>query len=186
MRLRSPTLLLLGFPLALATGAHAPPCAPEAVRSAITCASATPRSGPEEEVLAVVQRLFDAMRAKDTATMLRLFDRDARLVGMRPGREGPVVQRLTAAEFAAFVARDTRAPWIERAWSPEVRISGTLATVWAEYDFHFGDTFSHCGVDAVQLLLTPDGWKIMSIADTFVREGCARRAPPGEGETPAG
>lgn len=134
----------------------------------------------EQEVRAVVQRLFDAMRAKDTAAMRALFDPDAKLVGMRPGRAGepPVVQRLTAADFAAFVARDTRAPWIERAWDAEVRISGPLATVWAAYDFHFGETFSHCGVDAVQLLRTAQGWRIMSIADTFVREGCVRRPPP--------
>lgn len=136
------------------------------------------RTGAEGEVLAVVQRLFDAMRAKDTAAMAAVFDRDARLVGMRPGRDSAVVQRLTGADFAAFVARDTRAPWIERAWSPEVRINGTLATVWAEYDFHFGSTFSHCGVDAVQLLRTAAGWKIMSIADTFVREGCTPRPAP--------
>ena len=134
----------------------------------------------DHEVRAVVQRLFDAMRAKDTATMRLLFDPDAKLVGMRPGRAGdaPVVQRLTAADFAAFVARDTRAPWIERAWDAEVRISGSLATVWANYDFHFGETFSHCGVDAVQRLRTALGWRIMSIADTFVREGCVERPPP--------
>jgi hypothetical protein len=57
-------------------------------------------------------------------------------------------------------------------------VRGTLATVWAEYDFHFGTTFSHCGVDAVQLLRTAAGWKIVSIADTYETEGCARRTPP--------
>ena len=134
----------------------------------------------EQEVLAVVQRLFDAMRTKDTAAMRQVFDSQAVLVGMRPGRDStpPHVQRITAAEFAAFVARDKRADWTERAFNPQVRVSGTLATVWAEYDFHFGQTFSHCGVDAVQLLKTAQGWRIMSIADTFVQEGCASRPAP--------
>ncbi len=130
----------------------------------------------EQEVLAVVQRLFDAMRVKDTATIRSLFDPDARLFGMRPGRDGgSVVQRLTAEEFAAFVGRDARGPWIERVFFPEVRITGTLATVWAEYDFHFGDTFSHCGTDALQLLRTDAGWRIVSLADTFLRTGCGTR-----------
>jgi len=134
----------------------------------------------EKEVLAVVQRLFDAMRTKDTAAMRQVFDSQAVLVGMRPGRDStpPHVQRITAAEFAAFVARDKRADWTERAFNPQVRVSGTLATVWAEYDFHFGQTFSHCGVDAVQLLKTAQGWRIMSIADTFVLEGCTSRPAP--------
>ena len=59
-----------------------------------------------------------------------------------------------------------------------VQIEGTLAQIWASYDFHFGQTFSHCGVDAVQLLKTAEGWKIMSLADTFVREGCEHHPPP--------
>jgi imidazolonepropionase-like amidohydrolase len=134
----------------------------------------------EKEVLAVVQRLFDAMRTRDTVAMRQVFDPGAALVGMRPGKDGtaPHVQRITAAEFAAFVAGDKRPEWIERAWSPQVRVSGTLATVWADYDFHFGQTFSHCGVDAVQLLKTAEGWRIVSIADTFVREGCEEHSPP--------
>ena len=142
--------------------------------------ASNPTLNDEQEVLAVVQRLFDAMRTKDTTAMLALFDPKATLVGMRPGRNGgPAhVQRLTAAEFAAFMARDQREAWTERAWNPQVRVSGTLATIWADYDFHFGQTFSHCGVDAVQLLKTAEGWKIVSLADTFVLEGCERHPAP--------
>jgi len=137
-------------------------------------------SGPEEQaVLATVQRLFDAMRTKDTAAFREVFDPNAKLFGMRARQNGEqVVQVLPWDRFAAFVASDQRGPWIERAWSPEVRVRGTLATVWAEYDFHFGQTPSHCGVDAVQLLKTPSGWKIVSIADTYEPTGCPKRAPP--------
>jgi Putative lumazine-binding len=130
-------------------------------------------------VLATVHRLFDAMRTKDTAAFRDIFDPSAKLVGMRTRPNGEqVVQVLPWDRFAAFMVSDQRTPWIERAWSPEVRIRGTLATVWAEYDFHFGQTPSHCGVDAVQLLKTPAGWKIMSIADTYEPTGCPRREPP--------
>ena len=149
---------------------------------ALTVSGAGAQTAPpdDREVLATVQRLFDAMRTRDTATMRSLFAPGARLVGMRTRQTGEVVmQDLSADQFAAFVARDTRAPWIERPWNPEVRVRGTLATVWAAYDFHFGTQFSHCGVDAVQLLKTPDrGWQIVSIADTFERDGCPRRDPP--------
>ena len=90
-------------------------------------------------------------------------------------------RRGAAAEVQRLgrVGRDARARWTERAWAPEVRVSGTLATVWAEYDFHFGTQFSHCGVDAVQLLKLPErGWTIVSIADTYVAAGCPLREPP--------
>ena len=149
-----------------------------ASRPAIAQSGQGPR-GEEQAVLATVQRLFDAMRAKDTAAFRDIFEPNARLVGMRTRQNGEqVVQVLPWDRFGAFMASDTRGPWIERAWSPEVRIRGTLATVWAEYDFHFGQTPSHCGVDAVQLLKTPAGWKIVSIADTYEPTGCPAREPP--------
>ena len=154
--------------LALVVGIIA---APENIRA---------QSTDERDALATVQKLFDAMRARDTAAMRTLFVRDARLFGMRTRQNGEVVlQSISADDFAAFVARDTRAPWVERAFNPEVRVRGSLATVWAEYDFHFGTQFSHCGVDAVQLLKVPErGWQIVSIADTFERQGCPSRPAP--------
>ena len=133
---------------------------------------------PRDEVLAVAERLFAAMEAKDTAGVRAAFAPGAKLVGLRTRPDGTVVyQQLTIDEFVAFVGRDTRGAWVERAFHPEVRISGTLATVWADYDFHLGGTFTHCGVDALQLLHFADGWKIVSLADTYVREGCPARPP---------
>ena len=150
------------------------------VSSRSAAAQAAPAArGEEQAVLATVQRLFDAMKAKDTAAFRDIFEPNAKLVGMRTRQNGEqVVQVLPWDRFGAFMAADTRGPWIERAWSPEVRLRGTLATVWAEYDFHFGQTPSHCGVDAVQLLKTPAGWKIVSIADTYEPTGCPTREPP--------
>ncbi len=143
-------------------------------------AIARAQSADERDAVVTVQKLFDAMRTRDTAAMRALFVPNARLFGMRTRQNGEVVlQSLTADEFASFVARDTRASWIERAFNPEVRVRATLATVWAEYDFHFGTQPSHCGVDAVQLLKTPErGWQIVSIADTFERQGCPSRPAP--------
>ena len=135
---------------------------------------------PEEKaVLATVQRMFDAMRTKDTAAFREIFEPNARLIGVRTRPNGEqIVQAIPWDRFGAFMASDSRGTWIERAWSPEVRIRGTLATVWAEYDFHFGQTPSHCGVDAVQLLKTASGWKIVSIADTYETTGCPARPAP--------
>jgi hypothetical protein len=154
-----------------------------AVAVASSAASAQGSSGAssadEKAVLATVQRMFDAMRTKDTAAFREIFEPNARLIGMRTRANGDqVLQAIPWERFGAMMAGDTRGQWNERAWSPEVRIRGSLATVWAEYDFHFGQTPSHCGVDAVQLLKTPTGWKIVSIADTYEATGCPKREPP--------
>ena len=139
----------------------------------------TSQAAARREVLAVVQRLFGAMRTKDTVAFRSVFEPGARLVGMRRRADGEqVVQVLPWERFMTMAVSDTRGEWIERAFEPVVTIRGTLATVWAEYDFHFGSRPSHCGVDAVQLLRTAAGWKIVSIADTFETEGCPAREPP--------
>lgn len=140
--------------------------------------SAAPSPGPPEDVLAVLQRMAKAMEIRDTAALRGLFEPGARLVGLRPRHGGPVVQSLSIDQFVAFVAGDAREAWVERFWNPEVRVEGTLATVWAPYDFHFASRFSHCGVDAFQLLRTADGWRIVSLADTYQPDGCPRHPPP--------
>ena len=134
-------------------------------------------AGAREAVLGVVQGLFDAMAAKDTAGVRAAFEPGARLVGMRTRGSGErVVQTLSVDDFVAFVGRDPRR-WTERAFDPEVRIDGSLATVWAAYDFHLDGVFSHCGTDAVHLLRTTEGWKITGLADTYEPDGCPVRPP---------
>ncbi len=128
--------------------------------------------------LAVVQQLFDAMRTKDTTQLRSLFWPGSRLLGVRPRREGGfTVQETSVEQFARAVAGSTGI-WLERMFEPEVRIDGTLAQVWAPYDFHLNGRFSHCGVDAVQLLRVDGVWKIVALSDSFQREACPTRPAP--------
>ena len=120
----------------------------------------------------MVDSLFIAMATKDTALLSRQFDPGGRLVGVRTRDTTEYAQALTPEQFGRFIVNDKRDRWTERAHNPEVRIEGTLATIWAPYDFHFGEQFSHCGVDAVQLLRVQGRWRIVNLADTFQRTGC--------------
>ena len=150
-----------------------------ATAAGAVAAAAEPDAAARAEILATLDRVTAAMRARDTAALRAEFLPGARLVGMRARASGDtVVQTLTEQEFAAFVARDARPEWTERLWEPEVRVAGTLATVWAAYDFHFGGTFSHCGVDAFHLLRVQGRWRIAGIADTYERSGCPPRPAP--------
>jgi hypothetical protein len=123
-------------------------------------------------VLAVVRRLFDGMRAGDSAMVRSVFDVHARLVsaGIRDGQ--PYARVTTAEEFIAAVGRPHDAVWDERIWDTEVRVDGNLASVWTKYAFYLGERFSHCGVDAFHLVRGAEGWKIVDLADTRRQEGC--------------
>ena len=152
MRLRSLIVLaLLG-----ATGA--PLRAQEADRTAI---------------LATVQKVFTAMRTRDTALLRQAFDTSARLLGV--SARGPATVRLTApAVFGSAIASAPAGDvWNERIWDPEVRIDGDVGQVWAYYTFHRNNTFSHCGVDAFMLLKVGSEWKITQLADSRRTTGCA-------------
>ena len=127
----------------------------------------------EQEVLAVVNKLFDAMRTRDTAAMRNVFDSSAKLV-TTTNRDGqPTIRSTKITDFISIIGRAPAADTLnETIYDTEVRVDDNLATVWTAYDFRVNSRFSHCGYDAFQMVRTPEGWKIIAIADTQKREGC--------------
>lgn len=134
---------------------------------------AAQEAAEEQAVLAVVQRLFDGMRAGDSTAVRAVHHPAARLISVGERDGAPVIEIEPLEGFIQAVGTPHEEVWDERMYDTEVRIDGRLATVWTKYDFFLGDTFSHCGVDTFQLYKDADGWKIFQIADTRRREGCA-------------
>ncbi len=124
--------------------------------------------------------VFDAMRARDGDALRAAFHPDARLqtVAVRP--DGEVLLRDQPVEaFATAVAAPSDDLWDERIDAWEVRVDGPLAVVTTDYSFFLGDRFSHCGINAFQLVKTAEGWKIFQLVDTRRRAGCAAAAAGG-------
>jgi hypothetical protein len=129
--------------------------------------TAQEQASSEQDVRQVVQRLFDAMRARDTTALRAVFDSNARLVTTFTRNGSPMTDATPAGEFIRIVA--TAAPGQlldERIEGTEVKVEDNLASVWTKYRFYVGTQFSHCGVDAFQLARTTEGWKIIALADT--------------------
>jgi len=124
------------------------------------------------DIVAVVQRMFDAMAAHDAAAMAAVMVDGGQFESVRD-EQGRQVVRQTA--FKAFIERigGAKEKMLERMWNPEVKVSGTIATLTAPYDFHLDGKFSHCGIDVFHLAKTADGWKIAGGIYTVQREGCA-------------
>ena|SRR5689334_21105117 len=127
----------------------------------------------EKDVIAVVQRFFDAMSAHDSAAARAVLMPEGRTVATR---ETGAVSGGTQEQFAARLST-IKEPILERMWNPKVlvdrRKEGAIATLWAEYDFHREGKFSHCGVDSFSLVKTPEGWKIAGVVYTMQMTGCA-------------
>lgn len=135
----------------------------------------TPATGSDQaNVIAVVQRLFDGMRAGDSSMVRAVFDARVRLITVTERNGKTVASVETSADnFARAVGTPHAEVWDERFRNPKVEIDGALASVWVDYAFFRGTTFSHCGVDHVLLTRHDTGlWKILELADTRRITGC--------------
>jgi hypothetical protein len=136
---------------------------------ALTLAQARP--SPEEDVRAVVRRMFDGMRAADSAQVRSVMAPGVRFASMDTRATPPGISYEPVDGWLAGVARSARR-WDERVFDVQVRVDGNMAQVWAPYTFYLDGKIRHCGVDAIELLLDAGGWKITQLSDTQRREGC--------------
>jgi hypothetical protein len=133
-------------------------------------------------VVTVVRTVFNGMRTRDTASMRAQFHSSATLRSANYDRTGKAV-----------ISEDGVNDWIsgvggapptmvidERLGPPVVQVDGNLASVWVYYELYVSDRFSHCGADQFTLGRTPDGWKIIGVADSRRRgPSCAQNLPKG-------
>ena len=161
-------------PPAAPAPAPSPPPAPAAPAAP---APPAPAAGEDERhVLAVVERIFDAMRTRDTAALRAAFVPGASMATTTMRNGQPVVEQDSVDAFVRSIAAAPPGLLLdERLRDPQVRVSDGLASVWVDYDFYAGERFSHCGVDAFHLARTTAGWQVVQLADTRRREGCPGR-----------
>lgn len=122
--------------------------------------------------MSAVQRLFDGMRAGDSAAVRAAFHPDVVLLTTANREGAPVLQKGSVDAFANAVGAPHEEVWDEQIRNAEVRTDDNLATAWMDYAFYIGDTLSHCGVNAFQLFRGAQGWQIIAVTDTRRREGC--------------
>jgi hypothetical protein len=126
----------------------------------------------EREVIDVVQRLFDAMRAGDSGAVGALFEPGTRLqsVGTRQGLL--TVSEDSLGMFLRVIGTPHAEVYDERIANERVLIDGPYAVAWVDYTFYVGERKSHCGVDVFQMVRRPAGWRIFALTDTRRRENC--------------
>jgi hypothetical protein len=127
------------------------------------------QSPDEKDVVAVVQKAFDGIAARDGAMIHSAMLPDARISFVR---DEAAPGSVTVDELVTRIS-STKGDLLERFTSrPSVLIRGRIAQVWGEYEFLHDGKLVHCGVDAVSLFKTPEGWKIATIVYTAETTGC--------------
>ena len=122
----------------------------------------------EAEVLEAVQKVFDGISTGDSALLRSVMHSTATLIAV-PDQGPPRVS--SGNQFIERVA-GASTTMLERMWDPVVHIDGPIASVWTPYDFYRGGEFSHCGIDAVQLVRDEGKWRVVIVTYTIHRTNC--------------
>jgi hypothetical protein len=132
------------------------------------------QAAPDREaILAVTRRLFDGMRAGDSAMVRSTFHPKIFLATSFVRQGTPTVEVDDGpGGFVKAVGTPHAEMWDERVAHEVVHQDDGLATVWMDYTFYLGGKKSHCGVDAFFVAKEGAEWKIIAIADTRRRDGC--------------
>ena len=127
---------------------------------------------PIDDVRAVVDRLFDGMRAGDSTAVRSVLHPEARFLTTMVRDGKPMLHVGSVDDFVSAVGSPHDEVWNERIWNVDIHVDDRLAAAWMDYAFFLDDEFSHCGVNAFQFFHAEDGWKVIQITDTRRREGC--------------
>jgi hypothetical protein len=167
-------------PLIFATSLVAAACMTQPARTTSSAsasvsspaARAVPLGAPEREVIDAVRRLFDAMRAGDSAAARLLFEPGTQLQSVASRQGVLAVSADSLGMFMRAIGTPHAQVYDERIANERVLIDGLYAVAWVDYTFYLGDQKSHCGVDVFQMVRRPAGWRIFGLTDTRRRENC--------------
>ena len=133
------------------------------------------RNDDQAAVVATVQRLFDALEARDSVAGMATFHPSATVLVIA-GTPATVTQ-TTPAALVGSIVRSTAGTFKERIFDTEVRIDGDVAQLWAYFTVHIGKVFNRCGTDAMTLVRVGGAWKISHASFTRRTEGCRHNEP---------
>lgn len=126
---------------------------------ATAAAGAQTATAERDAVLKTMQAFFDTMTARDVEGARQVLQPQGRFHAMSLKDGKPDVRAFANEEYFAQL-QASKQKMQERIWSPEIRVNGLIATIVAPYDFWIDGKYSHCGVDAFDLIKTEEGWKI--------------------------
>ncbi len=141
---------------------------------AAACAIAAPASAaptPQEaEVVAAMQRFFDAMAAQDKAALAEIVLPGSMFTAVRVAPDKTVkVNRVSVEQFIA----NLRPGLHEAMWTPRVSLrGGMIATLSAPYEFQLDGKTTHCGIDAFDFARVDGAWKITGGLWTAEPDAC--------------
>jgi hypothetical protein len=117
--------------------------------------------------LGAIERLHKAMRDADAKTVDLLLHANYQGLSLQGTKRNRHVFVDTRDGAVSDIGKLKPGEWEVRFLSTATRVDPNgLAHVWARYVFLYKGALDHCGYESYGLFKTPEGWKVISFADT--------------------
>lgn len=122
----------------------------------------------QQEVQHSIEIFFEGFHQKDTAKIKSVCADKIILQSIRESAvKGNKLSDENTKEFYKSIASiPSNMKFQEKILSYAIEIDGTMAHVWAPYEFYLNDNLSHSGVNTFTLFKEKDSWKIIYLIDT--------------------
>ncbi|MBF4467330.1 nuclear transport factor 2 family protein [Flavobacterium sp. LC2016-12] len=122
----------------------------------------------QQEVQKTIEYFFEGFHQKDTTKLKSVCADTIILQSISESViKGNKLSDETAKEFYKSIASiPSSMKFQEKILSYTIQIDGTMAHVWAPYEFYLNDKLSHTGVNTFTLFKEKDSWKIIYLIDT--------------------
>ncbi|OXA68114.1 3-methyl-2-oxobutanoate hydroxymethyltransferase [Flavobacterium aquidurense] len=125
-------------------------------------------SAQKHDVQKTIEIFFDGFHQKETAKMQSVCSSKIILQSISESEtKGSKLSDETAGElFKSIASIPSNVKFQEKFLSYNIQIDGTMAHVWAPYEFYLNDKLSHTGVNTFTLFKEKGNWKIIYLIDT--------------------
>lgn len=121
----------------------------------------------KQDVQKTIETFFEGFHQKDSVKIKTTCSNSIILQSISEGVKGSKLNYETASKFyksIATIPNDVK--FKEKIMSYNIQIDGSLAHVWAPYEFYLNDKLSHSGVNTFTLFKENGVWKIIYLIDT--------------------
>lgn len=129
-----------------------------------------------EDILTLIEKAFDAVSSGNPDDWRAIQLAEGTSISFRPnpnGKPGELQVSISTNEaLLAGDAQDDRTHMERWTSDPTVLIRDPIAVVWGEYEYWMDGAFSHCGIDAIDLVKLDGQWKIANWMWTVENDNC--------------
>lgn len=120
------------------------------------------------EVQKVIENFFDGFHQKDTLKMKSVCADKMILQSISESivKGNKLTDEKAGAFYKSIATIPSNIKFKEKILSYNIQTDGTMAHVWAPYEFYVNDKLSHSGVNTFTLFKEKDNWKIIYLIDT--------------------